>query len=360
MLFRSLLTTVSAGISSTLKQHTTEAERTLSNATASVSTALQSVSTGVSNVLKQNASDVERTLLGVSAEVARSFVGKADEISAQVGARAAEMTKILDSNSSTLLAALSGKSKEFGAEVSKATENAVKAIEAQGFTFTRTMIDNSEQIARLVNEASLNATSTVNSTLKDLQETTRGAIEQSKQTASASVAEILETHNMLRADTTTLFERLREANILLQEVLSGVHENMSALENTLVTRVSDFVSTFNEVAERSGVASNQVDQHIGAFRQSTGKVLADLGQLAAQFETHGRSLVEAVALVDKSNRRTEDQLSERRTAIEGVVSALDSRTADIEERLKRFSGLLDESLEGAAGRARDIARIIAE
>src|SRR5262249_13232138 len=76
--------------------------------------------------------------------------------------------------------------------------------------------------------------------------------------------------------------------------------------------------------------------------------------------THGRSLVEAVGLIDKSNRRTEEQLTERRSTLETVVSSLDTRTADIEERLKRFSGLLDESLEGAAGRARDIARIIAE
>ena len=38
---------------------------------------------------------------------------------------------------------------------------------------------------------------------------------------------MLETHGMLRSDTTALFERLREANILLQEVLSGAHENMS-------------------------------------------------------------------------------------------------------------------------------------
>ena len=74
---------------------------------------------------------------------------------------------------------------------------------------------------------------------------------------------MLETHGMLRSDTTTLFERLREANILLQEVLSGAHQNMSSLENTLVTRVSEFVSTMNEVTERSGVASNQVDQQIG-------------------------------------------------------------------------------------------------
>ena len=165
---------------------------------------------------------------------------------------------------------------------------------------------------------------------------------------------------MLRSDTTTLFERLREANILLQEVLSGAHQNMSALENTLVTRVSEFVATMNEVAERSGVASNQVDQHIASFHTATSKVLIDLGQLAGNFEQHGRSLVEAVALIEQSNRRTEETFGERRTAIETVVSSLDTKTEDIEQRLKRFSTLLDETLDGASGRARDIARLIAE
>ena len=53
---------------------------------------------------------------------------------------------------------------------------------------------------------------------------------------------MLETHGMLRSDTTALFERLREANILLQEVLSGAHDNMSSIEHTMVTRVSEFVA----------------------------------------------------------------------------------------------------------------------
>ena len=321
---------------------------------------LGAVSSGVSNVLKQNASDVERTLLGVSAEVARNFVGRADEISTQLTSRGTEMAKILDSNSSTLLSALSIKSKEFSTEVVKATDHAVKSIEAQGFTFTRTMMDNSEQIARMVNEASQNATTTVNRTLKELQESTKSAIEQSRQTSSASVSEMLETHNMLRADTTTLFERLREANILLQEVLTGAHDNMSAIESTLVTRVSEFVSTMNEVSERSGVTSAQVDQHISAFHSITNKALTDLGQLATSFDTHGRSLAEAVALIDKSNRHADVAIGDRRAAIETLVGTLDARTDDIEQRLKRFSALLDELLDGATGRAREIARIVAD
>src|SRR5262249_34117164 len=157
----------------------------------------------------------------------------------------------------------------------------------------------SEEIARLINEASENATGTVNRTMKDLQQTTQTAIEQSKQSATASVTEIMETNNILRSDTTTLFERLREANTLLQDVLSGAHQNMSTVENTLAARVSEFVVTMNELTTRSGVASTQIDERIQSFHGVTSKVLTDLSQLASQFEQQGRSLVETVNRIDE-------------------------------------------------------------
>jgi hypothetical protein len=310
--------------------------------------------------IKTNADDAERTMLGVSAEVTRNFVGRVDEISSAISQRAAEMTGILDQNSSSLLAALTDKSQHFATEVGRATDHALKEIESKGFAFTKSMTESGDDIARNISEASVSATISVTRTLQELQETTHSAIEQSKQTAAATVSEMLETHGMLRSDTTTLFERLREANILLQEVLSGAHENMSSLENTMVSRVSEFVSTMNELTERSGVAGNQVEEHIGKFHNVTTKVLGDLAQFASQFETHGRGLAEAVDLIDRSNRRTEDTLSERRVALESLVSTLDIRTDDLEQRLKRFSSLLDESLDAAGNRARDIARVVSD
>ena len=362
------------------------------------------MSTGVSNVLKQNASEVERTLLAVSAEVARNFVGKADEISTAVSQRAAEMTHIVDEKSSGLLSALTSKSQEFASEVSRVTDHAVKAIEAKGFNFTQTMMDNSEQIARLINEASESATGavsqslkelqtshiaatettseavnrsikdlretaematqsaskTITRTLKELQDTTQAQVEQSKQTASTAVSEILETQNMLRSDTTALFERLREANILLQEVLSGAHENMSGIEATLVTRVADFVSAMNEVATKTGAANSEVERNIASFQTMSTQAVNDLSQLAGQFDAHGRSLAEAVALIDTSNRRTEGTITERRASMEELVATLDGKSNDLEQRLTRFASVLDQSLEGAAERAREIARLTAE
>jgi hypothetical protein len=343
------LTELSSTVTGVIKQSAGDAERTLTE-----------LSANVTDVIKQNAGDVERSLLGVSAEVARNFVDKADEISSAVSERSAEMALILDRNSSSLLSALTDKSQEFASQVGRATEHALKEIESKGFVFTKAMMDNSNEIARNINQASATATTNVTRSLQELQDATHSAIEQSKQTAAATVSEMLETHGMLRSDTTALFERLREANILLQEVLSGAHENMSSLEHTMVTRVSEFVSTMNELTERSGTAGNQVEEHIGKFHNVTTRVLGDLAQFASQFESHGRGLAEAVDLIDRSNRRTEDALGERRVSLDSLVSTLDTRTEDLEQRLKRFSGLLDESLDAAANRARDIARVVSE
>ena len=171
---------------------------------------------------------------------------------------------------------------------------------------------------------------------------------------------MLETHNMLRADTTALFERLREANIMLQEVLSGSHANMSALENTLVLRVSEFVTAMNEVTGATGDATTRVETNIADFREVTARVIADLGQLASQFDAHGRDLANAAEQIDRSNQRTEDGVNERRVTLDSLVATLDIRTEDLDQRLKRFSGLLDESLEAASARARDIARVVSE
>src|SRR5262249_27875148 len=157
-----------------------------------------------------------------------------------------------------------------------------------------------------------------------------------------------------------LYERLREANILLQEVLSGAHENMSDIESTLVARVSDFVAAMNEVAQKAGTANSDVERNIASFQAMSAQTLSDLSQVAGQFDAHARSLAEAVALIDASNQRTAGAVTERSAALEQLSATLDGKAGDLEQRLTRFAGVLDQSLEAAAERARDIARVTAE
>jgi hypothetical protein len=373
----------SAGaLSSTIAKSAATASEAISKTSATATEAIGKTSAAVTEGIGRSASEAERSLLGTSAEVARNITGRADEITSTVSQRVNDMTRLLDEKSNGLLAALSGKGQEFAGEVSRITDQAVKSIEAKSFVFTQTMMDNSEEIARLINDASQTATGamtrtlgqlqegvqgasetakqTLTRTLEDLHKATRSAVEESKQTASATVADMLETHGMLRSDTTTLFERLREANILLQEVLSGAHENMTSLERTMVTRVSAFVAAMNDLSAKSDTSASLVERHLGTFNTLTGKTLRELGEISAQFTMQGRSLAEAVELLEKSNRRTEESIAVRKAAVEALVSTLDTRAEDFGQRLQRFSTLLDESLDTATTRAREIASVVAE
>jgi hypothetical protein len=143
-------------------------------------------------------------------------------------------------------------------------------------------------------------------------------------------------------------------------VLSGAQENMSSIEHTMAARISEFVAAMNDLTAKSGVTTGKIEQHLGSFNNVTAKVLTDLGDLADQFTSHGRSLTDAVELLDASNQRTAESVTARQATIDTLVAALDSRTEDFGQRLERFTSLLDESLDAATTRAREIAGVIAQ
>jgi hypothetical protein len=222
------------------------------------------------------------------------------------------------------------------------------------------MLNNGSDVARTITSAGEIATGALNKSIKDLELSSRAAIDQSRQVSIAAVTEMQETSKILRTDTVALFERLREGNILLQEVLTGAHDNLNSLERALVTRVADFVTTMNDVTARNGVATQALEDQLNVFNAKTANVLENLGSLSSQFDSHGRALADAAATVEHSNRNATTSIAERKATLESLVNTIDLRSTDLDQRLSRFTSLLDESLAAAEERARDIARVVAE
>jgi hypothetical protein len=296
--------------------------------------------------------------------------------------RAAELSHLLDEASNGLIAAISSKGGEFAAEIERAAENAAQAIDAKSFAFTHSMMNNSDELARVITDASASATTivsralkelqdstrnsvsqatiTVSQTLRDLQQSTKGAIEQSTHVAMSTISEIHQTHGMLHSDTTALFERLRDANGLLQQVLGGAQTNLNAIEQILSTRVVEFVSTVEQLLDSTDAATGKLDRQVSSFYGLTSRVLSDLGELAMQFDDHGKALADAITLLEKANDDTMASVIERKNAIEGLAAAVENRTEQLDKHLKRFSNLLETSLRSAEDRAREAARLVTE
>src|SRR5215472_15224874 len=209
-------------------------------------------------------------------------------------------------------------------------------------------------VARTITSAGELATNALNRSLKELEQSSKAAIDQSREHSIAVVTEMQETGKMLGTDTVALFERLREGNILLQEVLTGAHDNLNSLERALVTGVAEFVSAMNDVTTRNGTATEALSEQINFFNEKTGKALENLGAVSSQFEAHGRALMEAAAAVEDSNRSATTSVTERKAMLEELVTTVDRRTTDLDQRLSRLTSLLDETLSAAEARARDI------
>ena len=346
-------------------------ERSVSTVTANASENIQTsapnaqntlfaASNEVSATVKSSSADIERSVLAASSNFGSTMTGKTDEIVTYVQQQTDRLAQIMDSRRGSLVEAISAKTMQLTTDIDRVTADALKAIETRGQAFPQSMLTHGSDVARTITSAGELATGAVAKSLKDLEQASRSAIDQSRQVSIAAVTEMQETSKILRTDTVALFERLREGNILLQEVLTGAHDNLNSLERALVTRVADFVSAMNDVTSRNGVATQTLEDQLTVFNTKTSKALEDLGSLSTQFDTHGKALVDAAAVVEQANRSTTTSVAERKSPLKSLVTTIDLRTTDLDQRLSRFTGLLDESLAAAEERARDIARVVAE
>jgi len=314
----------------------------------------------VSSKVKSTSADIERSVLAASSAFGSTMTGKTDEIVTYVQQQTDRLAQMIDGKRGSLVEAIGSKTNQLTVDIDRVTSDALKSIETRGQTFSQSVLSNGSDVARTITSAGELATGAVNKSLKDLEASSRSAIDQSRQVSIAAVTEMQETSKILRTDTVALFERLREGNILLQEVLTGAHDNLNSLERALVTRVADFVSAMNDVTARNGTATQTLEDQLSVFNTKTSKALENLNSLSTQFDHHGRALVDAAAVVEQANRSTSASVAERKATLESLVTTIDLRTTDLDHRLSRFTSLLDESLAAAEERARDIARVVAE
>ena len=368
---QSSLSATSADAANQIKAIAADMERSLGVVTASTTDTIQTTAQNaqsaliaatneVSTKVKSTSADIERSVLAASSNFGSTMTGKTDEIVTYVQQQTDRLAQIVDSRRGSLVEALGTRTTQLTTDIDRVTADALKSIETRGQAFSQSMSTHGSEVARTITTAGDLATGAVAKSLKDLEQASRSAIDQSRQVSIAAVTEMQETSKILRTDTVALFERLREGNILLQEVLTGAHDNLNSLERALVTRVADFVSAMNDVTARNGLATQTLEDQLTVFNSKTSKALEDLGALSSEFEKHGKELVEAAGVVEQANRTTTTSVADRKSQLESLVTTIDLRTTDLDQRLSRFTGLLDESLAAAEERARDIARVVAE
>jgi len=82
------------------------------------------------------------------------------------------------------------------------------------------------------------------------------------------------------------------------------------------------------------------------------------GQLLAEIDAP--DLDQQVTQAQAALAQAEGQLGQAEATLQQLIATLEEKSNDLEQRLTRFASVLDESLEGATERAREIARLTAD
>jgi len=155
------------------------------------------------------------------------MTGKTDEIVTYVQQQADRLANMIDAKRGSLVDAIGSKTASSRSTSTASPLTALKSIETRGHAFSA---DHDGQRLRSGPHHQLgkrDGDRRGQQVAQGPEQSSRAAIDQSRQVSIAAVTEMQETSKILRTDTVALFERLREGNILLQEVLTGAHDNLT-------------------------------------------------------------------------------------------------------------------------------------
>jgi ABC-type transporter Mla subunit MlaD len=281
----------SAATAETLHSASAAAAESLHSASAAAAETLHSAGTHITGSLKQQASDVELTLLSVATQLTQAF----------------------NVDSSPLLEKLDEQSRALSASIERAAFEAIQVAESQSTNFNLALEEVGENVVGK----------------------TRIILGNLQNSAQSAISEMMQTNEKLHTESGGLYDRLREANLLLQETLSGAHENMYALEGSLRNHIADLTTALNETIVRATNTTETAHTHLNTFRSDASRILDNLSELSAQFDLHGRVIADAV-----------DAISGRQDSIASIVTALDTTTSEASSMLHESSEHFSELLQG--------------
>src|SRR5207237_1233198 len=82
-------------------------------------------------------------------------------------------------------------------DLDRVTSDALKSIESRGQAFSQSLLGQGADVARTITTAGEMASNAVNKSLKELEQASRAAIDQSRQVSTAAVTEMQETSKIL-------------------------------------------------------------------------------------------------------------------------------------------------------------------
>jgi uncharacterized protein YukE len=336
-------------LNETLANRTLELARTISDSARVASEAVDKTVAGMGEYFAAKAQ-----------EIAVTISDRAEAVDQTLGKRALEMTETLDS-----------RIKRFEDQVTNKLVGITETIEGRGLALTEQLVTKVDEVAKNLRTEATEVERTLTQLGDQMSKTLVERMGEAVKGFADQTTQIAAAHDAIRENVMGSLDKLRESNNIFKQILIGVTETLEPLESNVAKRVAGLQTAMENTVSSTRTTVDWIDNQMHELRNIAGGVLRDLSALTQRFEGQGRYIATVAETLSETHGRIDQSLTERRDAIEHIISMLVDRTAAIEdnfgsrsqqigERLAAFNRLLQESLQQAEARAHEIARHVAD
>ncbi|MFD0917952.1 hypothetical protein ACFQ14_16225 [Pseudahrensia aquimaris] len=295
---------------------------------------LEAAASGVSEKITQSSGNVAQKLEG-------AIVSSNERMEAAAQAAAEDLAK--------RYMALEGQTSELIGQLSASTQNLTTTVEnhsgqlvSTGDAMARKMAEVAQEVSERVraeNESMVNA---ITARSRD------------------TIAALSETNGKLAGEIGDLLGRLDQSNGTLSELIVSADSNLTNAQRLLAERAAEFRQTVGEASDDLNSSSSLIESNYLGLKDVSGRVLVEISDIASRFAEQSDALTNVSRLLDQTQGNMSISLDERRNAIEALTNGLVSRSADLEELMRRFTEMMSETVNTAEGRARSLTSGLSE
>ena len=359
----------------TVGEQATALDKTLTDRTEKLTTSIGQGSAALDKTLKERTEALASTIGFGAATVDKALKERTEALASTLGYGAAAIDKSLKERIALLATSIGQGTEALDRTLQGHGEAFNAALTHQAALLGQSLQERTEAFASAINQGAIS----LDRTLADRSEAFTNSLADRSKAVALAIGEHTAAMDRQLADrtqevTTSLTERLQsidnafgqragEIDRVLAEHARAVEATFgrqaSHLNELLASNSVMIKQTADQVGAQSKEAIGVLTAQTHALREVSSGLLEQIHNLTQRFENQGQAILTAAKALDSSNTKIDSILESRHQAIIGLLHAVNTKGADLDNMMRSYAGMVESALSNAETRAKQVGSALA-
>ncbi|WP_431553628.1 hypothetical protein [Methyloceanibacter sp.] len=337
----------------TVGEQATSLDKTLKDRSEQLTTLVGQGSAILDKTLKERTETLATTLGAGAGAIDRSLKERIQQLASSIGQGTEALDRTLQGHGDAFNAALNHQASLLGQSLRERTEALASAINQGAISLDRTLADRSEAFTNSLAERSKAVALTIGEHTAAMD---RQLADRTHEVTS-SLTERLQSIDNAFGQRAGEIDRVLAEHARAVEATFG--RQASHLNELLASNSVMIKQTADQVGAQSKEAIGVLSAQTHALREVSSGLLEQIHNLTQRFENQGQAILSAAKALDSSNTKIDSILESRHQAIIGLLHAVNTKGADLDNMMRSYAGMVESALSNAETRAKQVGSALA-